>query len=456
MPAAATTVKAADRAPSIKVDLSYALISAGSTSIWSIISGWLLYFYLPPAGEGVALVPAAFYGATMLIIRAVNAAIALPIGYLSDRTRTRWGRRLPFMFVSGLPMLVCFTLLWRPPVAGTSVWNLIYLGTILLLYNVAYTLNQVPYTALLPEIAQTDRHRIRISAWSSGAFLVGMILGGVGGPVIERFGFATAALLYGVATLPLFYLPFLVLRERSGQSVNAAQRLDFRAGIQMMFRNRAFRVMTAAGLCYWGVTTIVQAVIPFIVTEICRLSKSETFDFYIPALVASLLCYPAITWLSNRVGKWRVFAGSLLASAFVLPGLMLIGPRLSLGLKAQGLVWVTVQAIVMSGVTMLPPAFGAEITDHDEALTGERREGIYYATWGFLDQVTQGVGAAILPLILLLGRSQTDPNGPLGVRMVGVLGGVLMLIGFFVFLKYPLRGRSVGEGAKGGVPDARG
>ncbi|MGC9347306.1 MAG: MFS transporter [Anaerolineae bacterium] len=434
-------------APSIKVDLSYALISVGSTAIWSVLSGWLLYFYLPPEGEGQALVPAAFYGLVMLAVRSVNAVIALPIGYLSDNTRTRWGRRLPFMFVSALPMLAFFALLWRPPVQGTSTWNLIYLGVILLLYNVAYTLNQIPYTALLPEIALTERHRIRISAWSSGGFLVGMIVGGVGGPVIDRLGFATATLLYAVVALPLFYLPILVLRERPGQRSEAAQRLDFREGVRMMFRNRAFRVMTATGLCYWGVTTIVQAVIPFIVTEICLLSKSDTFDFYIPALLASLLCYPAVTWLSNRFGKWRVFAGSLLASALVLPGLICIGPGLPMGLKTQGLIWVTVQAVVMSGVTMLPPAFGAEITDYDEELTGERREGIYYATWGFLDQVTQGVAAAVLPLILFLGRSHTDPQGPVGVRVVGLLGGALMLMAFLIFLKYPLRGK---PGTQGG------
>jgi GPH family glycoside/pentoside/hexuronide:cation symporter len=444
--ATSNRVAADDPAPSIKVDLSYALISVGSTTIWSVLSGWLLYFYLPPEGEGQALVPAAFYGLAMLVIRSVNAVIALPIGYLSDHTRTRWGRRLPFIFLSALPMLAFFVLLWRPPVQGTSIWNLIYLAVVHLLYNVAYTFNQIPYTALLPEIALTERHRIRVSAWSSGGFLIGMILGGVGGPMIERLGFASAALLYGVLTLPLFYLPMLVLREPAGHRTKATQRLDFRDGVRMMLRNRAFGVMTATGLCYWGVTMIVQAVIPFIVTEICLLPKSATFDFYIPALIASLLCYPVITWLSSRVGKWRVFAGSLLASALVLPGLMIIGPGLPIGLKAQGLIWVTLQAVAMSGVTMLPPAFGAEITDHDEELTGERREGIYYATWGFLDQVTQGLTAALLPLILLLGRSRMDPQGPLGVRVVGLTGGVLMLIGFLIFLKYPLRGKSGAQG----------
>lgn len=217
----------------------------------------------------------------------------------------------------------------------------------------------------------------------------------------------------------------------------------------MMLRNRAFQIMTAAGVFYWGVTTLVQGAIPFIVTEICQLSKSDTFYFYIPALLGSLICYPVVTWLSDKVGKWAVFAGSLLASAIVLPGLMAIGEWFPVGLRAQGMIWITLQAIAMAGVTMLPPAFGAEITDYDEELTGQRREGTYYATWGFLDQVVNGAATAIMPLVLLLGRSQSDPHGPLGVRAVGLLGGAMMLVAFVIFLKYPLRGGSVVRGDDG-------
>ncbi len=433
---------------SIKVDISYALISLGSTAIWSLMSGWLLYYYLPPDGAGSALVPAGLYSMVMFAIRTINAAVAPPIGYLSDRARTRWGRRLPFMFASGLPMLAFFVLLWTPPVDSTSIWNLAYLAVFYLLYNLTYTLNQIPYTALLPEIAVTEQHRVRVSAWSSGAFLLGMIVGSLGGPLIDAVGYARTALIYAVAILPLFYAPFLVLRESPKRRVEAEERLDFREGIKLMLENRAFQVMTVTGICSWMVTTFVQSVIPFIVTEVCQLSKGDTFLFYIPALSASLLCYPLVTWMSRKMGKWRVFAASLLASAVVLPGLMVIGRWIPISLRAQGLIWITLQAVAMSGVTMLPPAFGAEITDYDEVLTGQRREGTYYASWGFLDQVIQGVSVALLPLILLLGRSRSDPRGPLGVRLVGALGGLIMLIGFFVFLRYPLKhGMPEGEGA---------
>jgi GPH family glycoside/pentoside/hexuronide:cation symporter len=423
--------------PSAKTDVFYALIALGSTTIWSVLSGWLLYFYLPP--EGNSLLPAALYSVVMFTTYAVHAIIDPPIGYLSDHTRSRWGRRMPFMFASALPMLVFFVLLWTPPMRGESAWNLVYLGVVMLLYKVASSAHQIPYRALLPELALTDHHRVRMSAWYAGFQLVGMILGGVAGLAIENLGYVTAALTYAGVMLPFFYLPLLVLRERPGRQIAVTERLDFRQSISTTLHNRAFLIFIATRTLCWSAMTLVQAVIPFIVTEICQLTKADTTYFYVPVVLASLVCYPLVTWLAGRVGKWGVFSGSLAASAVVLPGLMLIGDRLPVPLLAQGIIWVTLQAIGLSGFAVLQPAFIAEITDYDEALTGQRREGTYYAVWRVLDHVITGAASALLPLLLLLGRSRSDPHGPLGVRMVGVVGGIFVFAAFLLFLRYPLR-----------------
>lgn len=425
--------------PSVKTDGFYALIALGSTAIWSVLNGWLLYFYLPP--EGNSLLPAALYSVVMFTTCAVHAIIDPPIGYLSDHARSRWGRRMPFMFASALPMLVFFVLLWTPPMRGESVWNLVYLGVVMLFYKASSSAHQIAYRALLPELALTDHHRVRMSAWYASFQLVGMILGGVAGLVIENLGYVTAALTYAGVMLPFFYLPFLVLRERPGRQIAVTERLDFRQSISATLHNRAFLIFIATRTLCWSAMTLVQAVIPFIVTEICQLTKADTMYFYVPAVLASLVCYPLVTWLSGRVGKWCVFSGSLLASAVVLPGLILIGDWLPVPLLAQGIIWVTLQAIGISGFAVLQPAFIAEVTDYDEALTGQRREGTYYAAWRVLDHVIIGAASALLPLLLLLGRSRSDPHGPLGVRMVGVVGGAFILIAFLLFLHYPLRHR---------------
>ncbi len=443
-----TLTAASPERPPLKIDFFYALITLGSSMLWSLFNGWLLYFYLPPEGEGKALIPVALYGGVVFATRIVNAALAPAIGNLSDtahrrgRFFQRWGRRLPFMFFSALPMLVFFVLLWTPPVHEKSFLNLIYLGVLLLCYNLMYSLNQVPYNALLPELALTDEHRVRMSAWTSSFLLIGMIFSSAVGMLIERLGYAMAMGIYALVSLPLFYLPLRFLRERPerwNQDAGAVEPFNFFKSFKSMVRNRAFAVLTLAGAFYWGMTTLIQSIIPYIVTEICRLTPADTLWFYVPAILGSLACYPLVTWLAGRFGKWAVFTGSLLAAAIVLPTLLLVGDWLPIPLEIQGIAWVALEAVALSGVTMLPMAFAAEIVDYDAELTGQRREGVFFATWGLLDQISNGVMALLLPLLLLLGRSHSDPNGPLGVRMTGLFGGVLMLIGFFVFLRYPFR-----------------
>jgi GPH family glycoside/pentoside/hexuronide:cation symporter len=436
-----------EQAAPVKTDVAYALVTLGSSTTWAVWNGWLMYFYLAPAGT--PRVPIALYSIAVLSTGAVNALLTPPIGYLSDYTRSRWGRRLPYMFASALPMLVFFVLLWTPPVTGESTWNLVYLVIVLGLYNAAYCLNQVPYAALLPELALTDQRRIRMSFWTTIFMLLGMVLSSFVGPLIGylentlrlagNVTYVAVAGMYALVLLPVFYLPFLALRERPGRQIAAAERLNFRQSISFTLRNPAFQVLTATGVLYWSVTSFVQAVVPFVVTEICLMDKANTMYFYLLGVLVSLACYPLITRLSARFGKWRVAAGSLLAGAAILPGLMLIGPWLPLPLPVQGLVWIGLEAIALSGVVILTPAFTAEITDYDETLTGQRREGAYYSAWGLLDEVINGVALTLLPLVLLLGRSHSDPHGPLGVRMVGVLGGLMLFAAFLIFLRYPLR-----------------
>ena len=421
----------------VKVDIFYGMITLGSTTIWSVLSGWLLYFYLPPGGS--ALVPVALYGIAPLIAGAVSVVISLPVGYWSDHLHGRWGRRLPFVFVFSAPMLVCFILLWVPPVQTQSPWNLAYLTAILAFYSITYSLNQIPYESLLPELALTDHHRVRISAWYAGFQLAAMILGGFAGLAIGWLGYFSAALLYAAVVVPLIYLPLLVLRERPGRQITSTERLGFWQSMTTTLGNRPFRVFVVTWALYWGTMTLVQSVIPFVATEICLLTPLDTVYFYIPAVLAALLCYPFVTWLSGRIGKRRVFSGSLLASAVILMGLVLIGDWLPIPLKVQGVAWAVLQAMAISGVTVLTSALTAEITDYDEELTGQRREGAYYSTLGLLDHVVAGAASALLPILLFFGRSRFDLHGPLGVRLIGVVGGMMMFAAFAIFLRYPLR-----------------
>ena len=191
-----TVNRSSEALPSIRIDLAFSLIQLGITIPWSVIDGWLLYFYLPPEGKGQALVPIALYGIAILIARVINALITAPIGYWSDHLHSRWGRRLPLMFSASLPLLIVFVLLWLPPIKGISVINLFYLGLMLVLFNVTQSLVIIPLGALLPELAVLDSHRVRLTMWSATFQLLGVIAAGLAGILIDGFGFPQMALIY--------------------------------------------------------------------------------------------------------------------------------------------------------------------------------------------------------------------------------------------------------------------
>ena len=416
--------------------LAYTIITLGSSTLWGVVSGWLLYFYLPPGAP--PLVPLTFYSIVILISKAVNIVIGLPIGYISDHTNSSWGRRLPYIIGGAIFLPALFILLWTPPQAGGSSLTLIYLFLALIAFNLAYEIHQVPYEALLPELAVEEKERVTISSWKTGFLLVGNVVAGFTGPLIGWLGYVRTMWIFAIIVAPILILPGFILRSRINMNYQPTGKISFRASLKLTFGNRSFQIFALSWGLLWTGATLVLETLPFIVTEICRLRESDAVYFYLPAISITLIAFPFIIKLSQRYGMKAIYRGSLLAGAMSLASLMLIGSWIPIPLLAQWILWVILQSASLAGAQILPSAMIAEITDEDEVRTGHRREGSFYSVWGLLNQASSGLGMALIPLFLLLGRSKSDPQGPLGVRLLGLAGGILLLISFWVFRYYKL------------------
>ncbi|HNT75161.1 MAG TPA: MFS transporter [Anaerolineae bacterium] len=414
----------------------YGLIGLSDSLIWQLISNWQTYFYVPP--DGPALIPLGLlYGVLMTVNAAMDVIITIPVGHWSDRSRSRWGRRLPWMFFAGLPRLVFFFLLWFPPKPTTSIQNLVYMAVMMVAHGTITGFQQVPYNALLPELAKTDEDRLTISAWAGSMRLIGLVVSGAAGLGIEHWGYQATMGVYTVLALALFYLPFLVLREPARPSAPPVKDMNLFQSLGATFRNRAFLVIAGIHALSTSSQVLIQMIFPFIVTEILLLSTGASSYFYGVGLLATIACYPAIPWLSRQFGKRRAFSGGLLAAALVLPSLLFLGDWMHIPLLIPGLIWVILEAFALASSGGIEAAFIGEIVDDDAAVTGQRREGVYYAALDAVDSIVYSIIAMIPPLVLLLGRGQSDPNGPLGIRIIGALGGVMALGAFFLFRLYP-------------------
>lgn len=405
----------------------------GTTCLSFVVKSWLLYFYLPP--EGNPLVPVAFFGAAIFVGRGVGAILTPYIGYLSDNLKHPRGRRLPFMFWAAVPLALTFVLLWLPPGRNESYANLAYLIILAILFRTAFGFYFIPYQSLLPEIARSDAHRTRLSAIQSAFLLGGMFIGGFAGLIIDRRGFLFFAIAYGLISVLFLLAPLIHIREPHDKTGSNARIVKFWSSLKTALANKEFRLFIFVWAIYLMTTTIVQSSAPFIVTEVCRLRESDTVLFYIPGIIASLLWFPIVTVLVKRFGKQKVFSNSLLASAIVFPGTMLIGRWIPIALSTQCFSWAVVQAVSVAGIVVLSSTFVAEIVDKDEQRTGFRREGVYFGVMNVLEQFVTGFALFLLPLMLLIGRGESSPRGPLGVRLTGVFAGAFMFIGYMIFVK---------------------
>jgi Na+/melibiose symporter-like transporter len=408
----------------------YGLGTLARSSVGFVASSWLLYFYLPPTGD--PLIPIGLYGLAIFGGRLVSAVITPYIGYLSDSSENRFGRRLPFMFVAAIIFLAAFALLWRPPLESKSVINWVYLLLVVIVFRLSTSLHQVPSQALLPELAEDDNEYVKLSTWDATFLLIGMMWGGMAGIFIERNGFQVMSFIYIISALVIFYAPFLVLREK--HIASNTSRISFRESLMLTLRNRNFIHFVVIWVLYLVAANFVQSSVPYIVTEVCLLNTAgTTYYFYIPGVIASLLAYPLVGKLAKKWSKRKVFSTSLLASACIFPGTLFIGPWLPIPLSIQCSGWAILQSVAMAGVVVLTNAFAAEIAEGDKT----HREGMYFASMKVLDQIFLGLAAILLPLVLSLGRSHLSPQGAIGVRLTGLIGGLLMLVGYLIFLGYP-------------------
>lgn len=458
---------------------AYSLPQVGINLMGIMIAQWLTFFYRPPSDDArPALVGAGVFATVMLIGRVVDGVADPLVGHLSDSSRSRFGRRMPFI-VLGAPLLaLSFAAMWFPPDSFVSPANTYFLGATLVLYWIAFTVVVGPYYALLPEIARSTKERVRLSTVMALFIAVGTLgaAAGVGWVQseypdgLDLFGIHLAsgiqyfALISAIITLASFVMLPLVIRETPQVASKQVQDGLFKS-LGIAFANPAFRaflglsvfvqlgmLVFVTGLPYL-VTTVLEA--PGMVIGLGPLHFTVPFEERIVPPGAgegwtgtlqgilfgiALLCLPLVNWVSNKWGKNRVMiiAGwSFAAALFAVPACVLLpDPTVAvIGL-------VVVLAFPVSCGLVLVNAIAADVVDYDEERTGVRREGVYAGASALVAKTAQGLGPAIV--VMLLAQFGDTRGEPLGILLVGPVGGALLVLGMVIFMTTPIQDETAG------------
>ncbi len=428
-----------DRSPlPSRPKILYASSSLGSEALVQSRSTWLLYYYAPPKSADMhTFLPVALVGAILFVDGLTGALYNPVVGYLTDRTRSRLGRRLPYI-LGATPLWALFAVLvFTPPTDATTALIAAYLFLTLELYAVFSTLSGGPYQALLPEIARTSDDRIS---------LVGMrvYFGGVGGAaglvgsslLVDHVGFRAMALAMALLALVFRYVGMIGVWRRASRT-QAPSSIPFVASIRTTFSNAKFLAFVPSVVLFQVGVQMILGSLPYYVKAVLDVAKPGTWVAILTAIeiVSMLASVRLAARIARRTSKRHAYRLAMIGAACVFPLLAVAGLGSTVAVGIQIGIVMAIAGVPLSGVYLFPDALTADIIDDDSLHTGMRREAMYYGAGNFVQQAAGSLGPFLLSGLLLLGDTRGDE---LGLRLVGPVAGMLVLVGYLFFRGYDL------------------
>jgi GPH family glycoside/pentoside/hexuronide:cation symporter len=428
--------------------LAFGSGDVGPAVATAIMSFFLLYFFTDVAGLSPAVA-----GVILLISKVWDAVNDPIVGTLSDKIHTRWGRRRPWFLFGAIPFGLTFFLLFLVPnvdAAGRFWYYLI----VSLMLDTAFTVVNVPYTALTPELTRDYDERTSLNsfrfAFSIGAGLIAavlhpMIVNAVvaGGGTVQTGYMISAAIWAVCATVPFFFA-FWGTYER--HTAEEAETMPFLEGLKVTFGNRAFRYVTGIYLLSWMVAQMVSTIVIYYLTY--WLAKPNLVAPVILAVQGSALIWLFLwTRISRRVGKKGVYYRGMAFWIVVSLGLFFVQPAWPS--------WVIIVLGVLAGVGvatayLVPWAMLPDVIELDELETGKRREGVYYGFFVLLQKLGLALGLFLVSQALSAAGYITPPPGAtapivqpdsalLAIRlMIGPIPALILAAGIFLVYKFPI------------------
>ena len=417
----------------------------GSGDITFSLTNTILSVYFAIFLTDVVGLPARMAAIAIFIGRSWDYINDPLIGYLSDRTRTRWGRRRPFLLFGVLPFALSFILLWVHPAWENQLFLAGYYALAYVFYDAAFTAVNMPYTALTPELTEDYDERTSLTSYRMFFSITGSLIAfTIPLAIVERFipendsRILMMAILFGCLCIPPLVLVFLNTRER--QDFMNLEQPHLRASLKAAVKNKPFLFGAGIFLLTWVAVDILQTTLLFFLKYVVQ-RENESDLIMGTIFVTALLALPLWEWTARHWNKRLAYIAGISFWAVVQLVLVSLGP-------GNGMGWILSLCILagigVSAAHVLPWSIIPDAIEWDEWQTGTRHEGIFFS----LVTLTQKIAASIaIPLILVLldatgyapNAAQQEPSALLGIRLVvGPVPAALLFAGILFAVFYPL------------------
>ena len=430
---------------------------------WSILGGiintWLVTFYLPTASS--VEVGAKFYIPTGLVIFGVLTVLGLItficrifdavtdpwIASLSDRSKNPKGRRIPFMRRAAIPFAVITVLVFCAPIQTISTINIVWILVFLILFYLFMTMYCTPYNALISEFGKTQDDRMYISTAISLTFFFGTLIAYLpfvlAGPLQSLVGYGWSYRIWfivlAIIALICMLIPTFKLNEKDFVDAKPSESNAFKS-LGATFKNKDFLKFAASDIAYWIGLTLFQTGLPFFVKVSMQLDEFYTTVFLGAMTILSACFYPFVSKMVKKQGKKKlVIIGFLgLALAYLITALIGILPLPGI---VFGILIVIIAAFPMALLGIIPQSIVADVAEEDSIVTGEKREGMFFAARTFAMKLGQSIAMLAFTSLAVLGTMQDLKSNdltasPIGLRIVAIVAIVFCVLGAVILSFY--------------------
>ncbi|TDE88467.1 MFS transporter [Occultella glacieicola] len=378
----------------------YAVGMFGTSIPINMFTAFMAYFYIVELGmDGRA------YAAVMGVYAVIDAIDNPVYGYLSDRTRSRWGRRRPWMILAAPILAISFILFFSPPTGLEGTTLIVWFAVFTVLTGTSDSLVNANYGALLPELFPNERRRAVANSLRQGFQLVAMIISVALTPMITTaIGYSRTAMIFGAVAAVVII--FCALGAREDPRALSAEQPRLLDSLRVIVANRKFWLIAVTSGLYSAGMALVIAAVAFFVKYTLRLPEGNATYLLATVIGISAMCLLLWTRLVRRYGPEPIWRIALIVLALALASMSLANSL------ATAIVCGALVGLGYSGVMATMDLIVARLLDEDTARTGVRREGMFLSAFGFFNRLNAFVKSlGFLAVAALFGFHSGDDTG---------------------------------------------
>lgn len=425
----------------LSVKLGFGIGDLGGNLFFTAMGFYSLIYLTDTVGLAASLA-----GIAILIGKFWDAVTDPTMGYISDRTRSRWGRRRPYLLFGALPLLLSMWYFFSAPnYTNAQTTGFLWATLALCLLNTAYTVVNIPYGSLTPEITKDYQERTSLNGFRFSFAVIGTILGAaVVLPIVNlaknpHAGYSHVGLLFGFIMAATILTTFFAVRETSHKD-EPRPKTKFFETFLVVFKNKTYMRLAAVYTLNLTGITFVQTMLVYYFKYIYKNEAMTTIAMLL-LLGVAMLCVPLSVLVAKRIGKKRTY--QLALGILVVSCLAIFFFAHTLGMIFTFCVMVF--AGVGIGFGYVPPfAMLPDVVEVDAIQTKTRKEGAYYGMWTFFSKIGVALAAALAGVFL--GFAKFVPNvvdqassALFTIRlMIGPAPALIFLLGIMLIQPYPL------------------